>query len=603
MGRKLRREGKPIPHDWDGESYSFYVLCAPKSLLWDGYVRGAIFELTRGRGWDRDTGNIKATQEIAWEIYDSMAKCDELITQMTRIADTLETRLPTPITLRDIAQEITGTTWLGSFADELEALNYLSELVPFWNVDWAIGEGLAGEILSQIGQAYRFQMTMAQWNRTNQILMGLAAAEGGETVSEVIDTIDDTLFDLLQTVAAMGVFALDLKDDYNQFISNLLSFLFGEEGVGVDTKRIADAVEAIALENARIATAVEGLPTEPPSVTVQNFIDLCCSGVPDLPTPTAPPGVISVPQSPTDGLTPPPDGEGITWEQTPRVDNDKCKAAGYVVDAVIEFFDKLDGAVGANETPSQSQLVTVIVTALSIMTAVIILPTWGLIEIAAALSSLWGAGFSLSNLAGQAKQALIDNRSDLVCAMYEGSDANGAKANIDAALGNVGLGDALTNIVRAVFNVSYLNSIFFGNNLIDVSGQGEDCSGCASNDPLVYFQQRAGVICGTLVSGSLVDNFVARSTYTEAFGDQRQQIRLRPVTPGHNIRYTVTLGSSTETYYWVDYLDENGVYQTIDWSTGLPSNPIVATDFAITGGTVNGENVYFEVNYTVEVVT
>jgi len=82
-----KETGKPIPGDWDGENYSLYLLCGPDSILWDGYIRGAIFELTRGRQWDGNTGNIKAVQDIAWEIYDSMAKCNELVTAIKELGN------------------------------------------------------------------------------------------------------------------------------------------------------------------------------------------------------------------------------------------------------------------------------------------------------------------------------------------------------------------------------------------------------------------------------------------------------------------------------------------------------------------------------------
>lgn len=75
-----RETGKPIPDDWDEatDGYVTYMLCCPNSDMWRGYVTGAIYELTRGRDWDADTGTITDVQAIAWEVYNSMSDCNDL---------------------------------------------------------------------------------------------------------------------------------------------------------------------------------------------------------------------------------------------------------------------------------------------------------------------------------------------------------------------------------------------------------------------------------------------------------------------------------------------------------------------------------------------
>lgn len=75
------REGMPIPNDWDEETdgYTLWMLCSPNSVQWRALVRGQIYELTRGRNWDRNTGIIKDAQEIGLEVYDSMATCNDLV--------------------------------------------------------------------------------------------------------------------------------------------------------------------------------------------------------------------------------------------------------------------------------------------------------------------------------------------------------------------------------------------------------------------------------------------------------------------------------------------------------------------------------------------
>lgn len=85
----------PIPDDWNEatDGYVCVFLCAPNSRLWRAIIRGKIYELTRGRKWDADTGNIKDTQAIAWEILESMcmANCQDIVDALNSIAVSLST--------------------------------------------------------------------------------------------------------------------------------------------------------------------------------------------------------------------------------------------------------------------------------------------------------------------------------------------------------------------------------------------------------------------------------------------------------------------------------------------------------------------------------
>lgn len=92
------RSQLPIPDDWNQQEdgYMFFIACVPNSPLWRAIARGQFYNLTRGRTWDADTGIITEAQAIAWEIFGSicMANCDDLILQLTRIADALEAIAP-----------------------------------------------------------------------------------------------------------------------------------------------------------------------------------------------------------------------------------------------------------------------------------------------------------------------------------------------------------------------------------------------------------------------------------------------------------------------------------------------------------------------------
>ena len=79
-----------IPDDWDGVTYRFWMLCAPQSPEWDRAVRNSVRTLTRGRFWDFETGDFLPIQQTAWEIYDSMTTCDDLIASLQAIATSIQ---------------------------------------------------------------------------------------------------------------------------------------------------------------------------------------------------------------------------------------------------------------------------------------------------------------------------------------------------------------------------------------------------------------------------------------------------------------------------------------------------------------------------------
>jgi hypothetical protein len=101
-----------IPDDWDGETWDCCLLFWPESPQWKAIVRGTLEHLARGRSWDETTGSILDVQAIAKlipltfdpspetkqipEVQDVMACFDELVTQVTRIADLMESQPASP---------------------------------------------------------------------------------------------------------------------------------------------------------------------------------------------------------------------------------------------------------------------------------------------------------------------------------------------------------------------------------------------------------------------------------------------------------------------------------------------------------------------------
>ena len=106
MTTKQKRMRLAIPNDWDGLTWDCCLLFFPQSQQWKAIVRGLLRHLQRGWGWDETTGDLLATLDTAKLIHltfdpsdevrliagvnDVMACFDELIVQITRIADIME---------------------------------------------------------------------------------------------------------------------------------------------------------------------------------------------------------------------------------------------------------------------------------------------------------------------------------------------------------------------------------------------------------------------------------------------------------------------------------------------------------------------------------
>lgn len=61
--------GFTIPSDWDGETWCCVEIQWPASEQWDRLLRSLLYHLTRGRTWDKYTGQITDVQTVAWDIY------------------------------------------------------------------------------------------------------------------------------------------------------------------------------------------------------------------------------------------------------------------------------------------------------------------------------------------------------------------------------------------------------------------------------------------------------------------------------------------------------------------------------------------------------
>jgi len=123
----MARSQLPIPDDWNGQDWLLAVLCVPDSRLWRAIVRGKIYELSRGRTWDANTGTITAVQAIGREILESLdMTCGA---DIARIADAVEA----------------GNTTLGLIKSSLDGLDLPDVVTAINGIDTPVTD-LAGVI-------------------------------------------------------------------------------------------------------------------------------------------------------------------------------------------------------------------------------------------------------------------------------------------------------------------------------------------------------------------------------------------------------------------------------------------------------------------------
>lgn len=84
----------PAPDDWDEEADGYCVLfaCIPNSSKWRDLYRGLFWQPTWWYFYDKDGPPFVPAREIARIVYEGlcMANCEDIVTQLTRIADALE---------------------------------------------------------------------------------------------------------------------------------------------------------------------------------------------------------------------------------------------------------------------------------------------------------------------------------------------------------------------------------------------------------------------------------------------------------------------------------------------------------------------------------
>jgi hypothetical protein len=78
--KRTTESGWKIPQDWDGETWRCVTLRWPDSIDFERMLFGMLYDLTRGRTYDKFTGSLVAAQEMGWKIWDKnipLAACTD----------------------------------------------------------------------------------------------------------------------------------------------------------------------------------------------------------------------------------------------------------------------------------------------------------------------------------------------------------------------------------------------------------------------------------------------------------------------------------------------------------------------------------------------
>lgn len=347
-----------IPDDWEEDNgYALVLFCIPNSRRWRGLVTAMVEGLTFGWAWDKKTGSIKDVQAVGREIFRSfcMASCEDIVTELTRIADSLDLQsgigqhlqylqvlgipgqderiavsldrmadqMPTQVTLQELAEELVGDTWLGNFADTAEVLTFIRDTFPFLNLDVKLdATGLILGLLQAYTDRVRFTTVMAQWSQSNIYLATIAAAEAGEDVITTLDTGVDQIWEGLSTITQLLIFAEQWSVDARAFLSDLFDYLFGTDNspdailISGKLQTLIDTIEANSNDASALVTAIQELA----NMQININVDACCDGASGAPPQEGQP-VEDDPPADDGGGFPPPFPDQSTYDEY------KCRAA------------------------------------------------------------------------------------------------------------------------------------------------------------------------------------------------------------------------------------------------------------------------------------
>lgn len=390
--------------------------------------------------WYSNNGSLNDDQRIVvrgWadKLWRDLMTCEELTQDVGRIAAALEsidTKTPQLVTLQDILDDF-GNSTLGSLVPYVEAFLVLADLLP--NIDLQL----------PIHQLVPMFFDMYWKNRVATALESMAWSEkieniieGGETVAEGVEAIDDAIVD--NTTDIISLFLGGLSSGSLAVIAfrNLLD-LFTSPGADEDP------------DLRTITRVYNSVFVEGDALTVKNYIDACCSGGSGGQSPGEPPIDYT-----DDGTTPP---EG--FDDYPAYSAHKCNAA-------YQFLSDVKADLGWLKTADIAALTA---TGLG---AALLIPGVNVAGLLALLLLLVGLGVIISEIEA-IEEWLVNEEQDVLCAIYTGTSPAESYTNLESLITSSTLTTQQQTLLLYFATQSSINRVYSPTNITHTGG---DCSPC-----------------------------------------------------------------------------------------------------------------------------
>lgn len=220
-----------IPDDYDEQATEWVTvaMCVPNTRKWRAIVSGSIYNLTRGRNWDRQTGTIKTAQDIGRRIWESITMdCSNNWDRIATALESVDAKIPNLLTLQEFLDTIDDSPILATLAEWVDLATIVDQILP--NIDLRLTP------VEWIRFFFDFRWKRGIRNAADSIASSLRLmmlAETGETVAEGAETIDgilDNVSDWASILVQGGTLGAEIAQAYAQ-LSGLYSDGFGDEDI------------------------------------------------------------------------------------------------------------------------------------------------------------------------------------------------------------------------------------------------------------------------------------------------------------------------------------------------------------------------------------
>lgn len=203
-------------------------------------------------------------------------------------------------------------------------------------------------------------------------------------------------------------------------------------------------------------------------------LDCICQAITDLATAS---GAYAGSEPDAEPGTYPPIGPGEDFESEGQYNTYKCEASNWLIDRFITTFNQL--AVYDVDTWTQSTVTVLSGLIGGILSTFFLVGTGPLVAgyiIGLVRDLISGSG---SFDFGDMKDAFAANHANLVCAVYEGVDAQSSRDNLLAAATSAGLSNVERDILELMLLYGMLNKLFEYDATIDGYPITSSCAGCS----------------------------------------------------------------------------------------------------------------------------